>query len=577
MALDFISTYMPDASQMTDAQLSSMRERLVTWQAAFSPDLDTRPQSVFGTWALEPMAGLLAAVEVGMERMQQDLDVRGVAAGTVFNCDFVERYLVAMGAQRQESVEVWGYVRLEFDQDLDVDIPGGWQMVFNDSDVFEIWTPDSAEVHLLRRGSVRTTPGSFVLHTLAGSRVAVIVPVRGYAERAIVAGSEAQVAVAIDGLVSATAVSAFSIGKAVNSVPALAARTSTRCHASGFITRAGASNEITTAWPDVVGVSAVLPGDTEMARGSNNPLGLVRNTVDLYIQSTQGRTIFTQTVRVPYVATQEAATVDAFIAAFSPAAVPRRLLSITPVTVPGMVLSSATAYLAQRSSDDVKAPRLACSFSPLATFELIVHMPRATSGAPLIDLETDEDGSYALFDVTYEADPAVEAVNAYVQADVSAGVDLLVRSPVPIIIEQMAVSYVRQPGVQLNTEQVRTELAAYILSLVPPAGFDPARLYDMMYYAGAARVRNVDLVATMPLSVARYVLDADDSLAATDYAGWLADRQLVEVVTILDITGLNTTYVDPYPGLPSGKFLNVSARNAGMVLIQEGLTFHHST
>ena len=60
MALDFINTYFPDVADVDQASLLSARQRLDTILKQKYPNLDTRPNAVFGDLGLSPYAYLVA-------------------------------------------------------------------------------------------------------------------------------------------------------------------------------------------------------------------------------------------------------------------------------------------------------------------------------------------------------------------------------------------------------------------------------------------------------------------------------------------------------------------------------------
>lgn len=86
MALDFISTYFPEVSEIDAETLKSARQRLDIFLKKKYPDLDSRPNSLFGDLALSPFAHLVAGLEIAAGRMLSDLDLENVAAGVIYNC-----------------------------------------------------------------------------------------------------------------------------------------------------------------------------------------------------------------------------------------------------------------------------------------------------------------------------------------------------------------------------------------------------------------------------------------------------------------------------------------------------------
>ena len=90
---DFVSTYFPKPGELSAADLQSMRDRLNTFGRIAFPDIDMRPDSVFGAYALTPLACFLAGLEEAMRRFRSDLQLGNVADGIIYDCDFVTAFL----------------------------------------------------------------------------------------------------------------------------------------------------------------------------------------------------------------------------------------------------------------------------------------------------------------------------------------------------------------------------------------------------------------------------------------------------------------------------------------------------
>lgn len=569
MAFDLITTYFPAFEEIPTATLKSMRERLLAWQQVTRPDLDMRPGSVYGTWGLDPVSNLLAGVEVMLDRVRGDLDVAGVAQGIVYDCDFVEKFLAGLGAVRQESITTLGYVRLEFEENVDVDIPGGIRFQFNEQDTFVPLTFPAGPIRIRKVGTTSTSSQVLPLRVLGQSRYAVVLPVTGYST-SILAGDIAAVDQTVQGLVAVQAISDFQVGRVNNSVPALADRTSRTFQAAGFATRGGIQRELEQVLPDLVSVSAIASGDAEMLRFSNTTLGVGDGALDVLVRSSSQAT-YQQEVLFEYVVDQDAVEVNRFIAVWSPLSVPTRIESIVWI---GDETINLDYEILARSTDNTRAPLLTCAYSSLEQFEVVIRMP-TDSGIPAIQTDVLTTGQFARFRITYTADPGVAAVAQYCAAEEPAGMDVLARAPVQLLITRLIFNYTKKPGVLFNTEQAMQDIENYLSALAPPDRLSPADLNDRVYSAGASRILSVETRASLKLSIADRVVPAGTATALEDWAAVDAAALDVPRITLSDVTALNPTYLDPLLGETTATMGAAGVKNICYVLLPDALAFHH--
>ena len=570
MALDFVSTYFPDSAELTATELQSARARLKTWLQPSQPDLDMRPGSVYGTWVLDPFAQLLAGFEVALGRLRADLDVGGVSQGIVFDCDFVEAYLGGLGGKRQEALNTVGYVRLEFDSNIDVDIPGGLRIRFNDQDIFLPLSYPTGPLRVRQVGTVAPSATTLPLRLIGPSRYAVVLPVVGFAA-AVEAGATAQWDTSVAGLVSITAVSDFVAGRSNNSVPAIAARTAQTFHASGFATRSGIRREIELALPDITGVTTTMASDPEMLRTGSTALGVGDGVVDVHVRS-RCRATYEQSLYIPYIPDQVAVMVERFLTVWTPLAQPTRIQDIRWT---GDLTLPLTFKIYSRSASPARAPLLTCAYSNLEEYEIAIEMPKTPGGVPRINLDQTNDGNFAWFKITYEADAAVAAVQQYADHETPAGLDVLIKAPVQLVITKLVFNYTRQPGILFNTEQAQQDIEQYMAELMAPDRLSVANLQDRLYSAGADRITSVETRAQLRLSVADFVVPEGTAAVLTNYAAVVAAARPVPVISLNDIQALNPTYTDPLVGESTETLGAVGRRNIAYTLLPDALAFHH--
>lgn len=571
MSNAFLDSYLPDAAEITAAELQAARSSLAAWLALTHPEQDTRPNSVFGTWALDPYAQLVAGISVAIGRFQDDLNVAGVADGVVWNCAFVERRLRALGVTQQESILTIGFVRLEFTQDMDLDLPGGMRVLFNTQDVFVLATPPGV-TKIRRLGSPVDDGQTYVLTLLAPGRYGVVLPVSGYSTTAIVAGATAQLDTTIDGLRNITALSRFVAGRVNNSVPAMARRSTDTFWAAGFASRGGIRKQLSALFPDLLGVSAAVSGDQEMMRSSSTALGAGSGAVDVYVRS-QCRTTVTQTIRVNFIPDQESVAVGKFVGLWKPTNIVTRLDSIQWA---GNTALNLRYQVVARSSSADRAPLLTCAYSELEQLEVVVEMPRDYALTPLITTSQDDAGIFAYFTFTYECDPGVTTVQRFVDSEGPAGLDVLVKAPMQLVIRRMVFHYDKEPGVLFNVEQAQADVESYLASLFAPSRFNSADLNDMVYSAGASSVLRVEVQADLRLSCATLVVDKDAPALLVDYAAAIEAARPVPQIVLSDIQALNPVYTDPLAGTESETLGSAGPRNIACTLLPGALKFYHA-
>jgi hypothetical protein len=568
--MSLITTYFPAPSDLAPTDLQSTRAELQAWLAPAAPEgLDMRPGSVFGAWGLDPLTILVQGILTAVGRMREDLDVAGVANGVVYDCDFVQKYLLALGGRQQEAVNTVGYVQLVFSANADVDISSATRLQFHNQDVYTFNIPGNGTIKVRQMGSAIADPQTFPLTMLASGSYAVILPVTGYSST-VVAGDTASLDTTIPNLTAATAFSDFIVGRVNNSVPAIARRTAQTFQASGFITKTGTRNQLQGVFPDLQTVAAISSNDPELYRAAVNALGVTAPAMDIFVRSF-ARQVVNQTIRLNYISEQNDVAVGKFIGAWVPMGTPTRLDAVSCTGQPTLQLT--WSVFSQSASSLI--PLLTAAYSTNENFELVVNMPVDVSNTPLIQLSQDANGSYALFTLTYETDPAVGIVQAYINQDMPAGVSVQVRAPMQMLISSLHFQYTKEPGVLFNTDQAIADVTSYFNGLNPPTPFSASDMNDRVFSAGAAGITGVDVSGQIKLSIADQILSPSSTLPSVNYALAVSQAVAAPVLNIISLDGLNSVYTDPNLG-QGGETLGVlTAQNLARTVLSGAITFEH--
>ena len=567
---DFISTYFPAAVDLDPATVADVRVRLETYFKKKWPDIDTRPNSVFGDLVLTPMSDLVAGIEVGLSRFMSDLDLENVSNNIIFNCGFVRKYLQNFAVYERETLQSSGIVRLLFNADQAYVIDRRARYQFG-SDTFSLRLPKDGPLQLLRVGSALTGYGNErILRDMGDGTFAVDVDVVGVMATAVAAGATGTTDYPMDNLVSATALIDFDAGLPPTSLPELASKTRSTFYAATLATPGGASKFLMKEFPNLYGVSAVSSGDAEMLRDSVNALGISNGAMDVYARSKGFAFTETINVRLAYNPVSKQ-----YYGRLLLPEIPCTIESVTAAASPSLVLDRTVL---SRSLDPAKAPMAIAAYTPLEELWLVVETPTNPTTheillLPELDLNTGEQ--YQVFQVAYQADPLLRPVYDTVTAPGVApvGVSVLARGPIPIVIARLAIQYYRKRGTTLSLENARAEIATYLDGLLYPSVFSESRIYDAMYYAGASDVAAISCTAHVQWSVASRFLPDGAALPSNDLAAALAASILPAPININSSKGLFPRYVDPNIGTANAVFTAVSPRNAVYLLKPENIVF----
>ena len=276
-----LTEYLPDPADLDADAVVETRKRLQAYLQQFWPELDTRPNSVFGDVYLTPMATLMTAAEVAVQRFKSDLDLANVAAGVVYDPDFVTAFLKNFGISTETAINASGTVRLVFNVDQEYVIESSTTFTFGSS-VFFINPEEGNPIYI----KPTTEPNAKRVLTKTGvDQYEVYLPVTGTPGAQVNDGDSCTISVPIDTLVSINAVGKVDPGKPDETIITLAAKAQRQFAAASLSSRSGIVSFCSARWPGLLAMSASVTGDSEMLRSGQNPLGIFEGAVDVFVKS----------------------------------------------------------------------------------------------------------------------------------------------------------------------------------------------------------------------------------------------------------------------------------------------------
>ena len=113
--------------------------------------------------------------------------------------------------------------------------------------------------------------------------------------------------------------------------------------------------------------------------------------------------------------------------------------------------------------------------------------------------------THALFNVTYNYDPAVRQVHEIVNSEeLRPAIDVGVFAFKPCEVTGFNVNYRRKSGLYVDRQTARDEILEYINSATYPDCFETSAIADIMAYAGASGIKSVNTIGTYKASLANY-------------------------------------------------------------------------
>ena len=283
----------------TEIQNSVTDVRTVIKQAL--PTLDTAPDSVFGNLFVVPSAKTNAAFEKAKDCLLSDLIISNIAQGKVCDCDFVKEYIKNFGISTLEdgTLPIQGVVRLVFNTNKMYTIDRGMMMVFNEDYLCNFWIlgKDNTDIVVYPAEhpfSYNDTFNTFRLSPYSASdgeqgeitQWYVDLPVYTSAASQISAGDIATYDLAIDELVSITAVTDMSTDTTEEQPVERMANVAQQVFPSSNMTTKGnaVSFAMSNFYNNIATACVVDQNDKEIKNASKDVMGVKSPKVDIYTQ-----------------------------------------------------------------------------------------------------------------------------------------------------------------------------------------------------------------------------------------------------------------------------------------------------
>ncbi len=528
--LRFTEQYYPSLAELSPEALSSAREQVVRLLRPQFPDVDFSPGTPTGDLIISVLAAFWAATEESHSRLMSDLDLENVANGIIFSCDFVRAYLGNFSVYDVDNLRTSGLVRLTYNSPEPRLIQKSTRFRFtSDADYhLSLSNPLSTGISLLAAGHPHNgNPDTYALSQTSANSWSVDIPVTSNTSETVDAGTSGTINILPAELIGIVAAIEFRPGMPPASLHDLAKFARKIAHALTSSSAGGVRSLVLRNWPEMRMISPVVTGDAEMLRTTPfTPLVLQQPAMDLYVRSNHDMRVETQDIRLRYVtATYFGQPRKVFRGKLSLLHRPSRIRSIEWSGTTGESLVASSFIFATSSNN--KLPDTT-SFGSVYEDLYLEVVPEMNGDVPRIPLSEDSPSGtveqYAMFRITYHADPMLETVASTLESphNKPVGVSLVVRSGPLVDVTGLEVSYTKQPGVRMLLTAAREGIVNYFRAAGYPDVPTHTGIRDIMRSAGAGRVTDIAASGSVKASVALSVFDATlaDPLGADIADDW---------------------------------------------------------
>ena len=492
-----LTTYFPELASIPQADLASARSMLVQWLEPYFADTDMSYGSVMGDRGITPLSAALAAMNIALGRVMSDMIPGNVAAGTIYSCDFVSKFLGNFGVYDLSPVASAGVVRMIFSADLSpgttLNIDSAVMFQFG-SFVYRVAAPAT----VLPSGS-DTSLGS-PLRQLTASSWAVDLNVTGVNPGSVAIGTAGASNVTPANLISITAATPLTASVTPASLVALAKLTQ-RSVLTANATPAGLESFVLDRISGGLSADVITPGDGEFAAaGGNAPTSWNSPDVVMFYRSATEMTPVTQDFVLtwdptigPFVTGTSGARKGAYAGEVPFLYPPDKITALSWAPDSSVDISPYVGFRTTGARGSIDE-----------AYRMIVEYVPSASGLGNAVVGTGVSPMTATFSVTYLCDPTAKHVSSILSAREfkPVGYALKVVRPVTAWIDTAEIHYVRSPGTSMNLEQARQEISAYLNGCHSPQNLSESHIVDAMRWAGAAKVNSINLTARLSQTAA---------------------------------------------------------------------------
>jgi hypothetical protein len=538
MSTDTVSTYFPDF--ISSETLQEVRARLQAYLGDAWPDVDMRPNSVFGDLVLTPATHLVAAMEESINRLLSDMDLANVANGVVYNCDFVQEYIKLFRADQDQLYESYGVLRAWSSTDIAITIGREARFAAGTS-VFRLRLAEAGGLTINQVGTPRTL-GENTLSWVQGPSGGYYVdlPVLGTMNEDVINGTQFLSSFEWTDLIRLTALTDFTPAYHANTLSDQARQTRTTFFAATPSTRQGLRAFLLREFPGLVGAYVACPGDAAQTRGTTNALGISTPVADAFVRSKDDH-MDTFVVRA-WLDVEE----DKFVGLIEAPSEPYLLESVAWVedTDTEYVFGEYTGLLsAVAPTDNDAAPDWACGHTDKRKLYFILPMPEV-EGVDAISTSVHESAQYADFVVKMRVDPMFRPMMDTLASTQNRliGVDTLFRGPVVVRLNSITVNFRKFPGAEFKQTQARKAIAAYINGAAWPDTISESQIIDEVYYAGASGVDSISCDGVVFWSPATNLLPDGSADPLVDLTTALSELVAAPSLTFPTVQTLRNTH-----------------------------------
>ena len=555
---DFSSIYFTSISDIPEGRLQQIRSRLTSREILLRPNLDVRPNSVYGDLFLDPATEVIASLEGGMAKFKSDMDPRNAAKGIIYDCDFVEAFLENFGINPLQIKYAVGYLVLEFPRNTNLSLPRSMRFLFGGEARYAIDLPLPGGLEIRAVNSEMIPGTNNVRMVWTGTSYQAIIRVVGDAPESVGINSPATVNQLDEYFTDIYSLDTFMSGYEIPSLVERAQRTRLAAHSTTPNSRGGVKLYLSRELPETSLRSAVFSSDEETLRSLTGLLGVAPALMDVFVRMPKQQTGITS------IYMNLAVDSGQFIHKLNLPHNPGRILSIR-VAGTSTPLEDYTVF--SQSSNPARAPLATAAGSKLEN--LWVSIPMG-----VIPTTLDGEGNpVALFEVEYTYDPSVSMATSRLEdSEDTPWLDVLVRPGVSQVFKSLEITYRRESGVRMSLAQARSDIYDYVNAVAYPDVISEARIATILSEAGASVVERVTPHTIVQWSAASSILPASADLL-DDYTAALASAVTLPVVEFMSMVETRAQYLDPALGTSNETLVSGGPRNWTYMLDEDAIKF----